>query len=632
MLAGPGTGKTHTLVGRIAYLIHQGVAPEAVLAVTFTRRAAAELEERLALALHAEQIPEEQAALTPPAKTAPSNTPAPLPLLAPQATTRRALPTASTLHALALEQWEAQTGTTPTLLDEETARRVFASANAHTQATELRAIWERITLAREKLTPLAPDDDALLAAYTRHKATHNLADYTDLLERWLAWLTAHPASSPWTHILVDEIQDLSPLQLRLIVALLPATGQGFFGIGDPDQSIYGFRGAHGKVHGFLLGVWPHLQVVALEENYRSPAVVLRAASALLAGHAVCGPLRPALQAPGRIHLFSAPTAESEAAWVAGHIRRLIGQGSHTLEDTAGQEETAPLGAGELSPGDIAVLVRMRSLAPVLQQALARVGIDASVPENEGFWKDARVLPLLEEANRRLGFCNPAEAPHNLPPGETATESTDAALRLQACLDDDFFHGPKAAVAWAGEAYFDTLFQDATAFKKLCAAFTRHNGWHNLLNWIHLQTDRELVRARSERVQIMSIHAAKGLEFRAVFLPALEEGIMPFAGPGAFANARPAPSIPAPTQTDVVPPDDVSSDASRPIEEERRLLYVGITRACQSLFLSHAAQRQLFGTHITAAPSRFLAALPLEDMHRSALRAHRVRKETQLPLF
>ncbi|MDL2209797.1 UvrD-helicase domain-containing protein [Desulfovibrio sp. OttesenSCG-928-O18] len=576
VIAGPGTGKTRTLVERAAHLLEQGVSARHILAVTFTRRAAGEMDERLGAMLgarHGKDV---------------------------------AVPRSDTLHALAFELWHRTHDEAPTLLSEEAAKRVFAEGNGDVPPARLREAWDKIALAREKREELDEDLANMYTRYSRQKGGWNLADYTDLLEFWLEQIQSGLFTTPWTEILVDEIQDLSNLQLTLLKAILPKDGKGFFGIGDPDQSIYGFRGAHGEAQAFLQEAWPDLTVIALRENYRSAPAILRAASALLGEKSACGTLvaargagrdAPDPENTARIHLFEAPSAESEASWVAAQVRALIGGSSLTLRDQVREAGLALPETGSYSPSDIAILVRMRSLAPVLQKALTRVGLLASVPETEGFWMDERVARLIREAGRMIGIADGIEE-DRLP-----------------CSDAILARGPAGIAAYFdGLEFFDAMFWQSTAFKALDKAYKEYGGWQGLINWVNLQTELELVKSRSERVQIMSLHAAKGLEFKAVFLPALEDGLLPFAGPGMLTGQM---------DRSVSPPD---------LDEERRLFYVGLTRAKESLFLSLAAHRRLFGKELNLKPSRFLTDLPLEGLNRSALVAKQKREEKQLRLL
>ncbi|WP_231039139.1 3'-5' exonuclease, partial [Nitratidesulfovibrio oxamicus] len=217
------------------------------------------------------------------------------------------------------------------------------------------------------------------------------------------------------------------------------------------------------------------------------------------------------------------------------------------------------------------------------------------------------------------------------PAVTGPASGEAPLRPDAeipahdmphevdCPPKVLARGPLGVAAYLRETPpFDDLFWQSSAFRALSRAYDTHGGWAGLMNWISLQSELELVRRSSEKVQIMSLHAAKGLEFRAVFLPALEDGIMPFAGAG--------------TLTGKPDRDGASPDTRTDMDEERRLLYVGMTRASEGLFLSCAARRQLYGRELRLKPSRFLDDVPLEGLRRSMLVQHQKRKERQLSLM
>jgi len=549
VLAGPGTGKTQTLMGRLQSLVERGHSPRKLLAVTFTRRAAQELNQRLLVAFGQEAV----------------------------------LPRADTLHALGFEYWAQAMETTPVLLDEDAGRRAFAEA-AGLDAAQARKGYAEIILAQETRTPVPEEWEKARARYVKHKEHWNLADYSDLLEFWLEKIEHNIYACPYTHVLVDEIQDLTPLQLAVVRALLPASGEGFFGIGAPRQSIYGFRGAQPNVDQALKTFWPDLAVVDLTRNYRSGQPVLDLAHCLF-------PQAPALSAardmPAEIRLFEAPSDESEASWIGEQVRRLLGSTSHSLLDEESPREA-------MSPGDIAILIRLQSLAKPLLRTLDRLGLPVSSPQAEAWWRELRVAALLEAAGRFLGM---AENPDLKPPG---------------CPDRVLNSGPGAIADYLGETPpFDRLFWQSQDFRQLDRAFGEHGGWLGLLNWIHLQNELELVSRRSEKVQVMTMHAAKGLEFRAVFLPALEDGLMPFAGPGFFSGKPQSLSDP---------------------EEERRLFYVALTRARQALFLSHAGRRHIYGSTLQLSASPFLRELRADLIQRSALVARQKRQEKQLSLM
>ena len=416
--------------------------------------------------------------------------------------------------------------------------------------------------------------------------------YTDLLVFWLEQIQAGIWANPYTQVLVDEVQDLTPLQLALVAALAPEGGQGLFAIGDPHQSIYSFRGAAaGRVEA-MAAEWPDSTRVTLTENYRSSQAVLDLAAALL-------PAAPKLaarnDAPAEIRLFVAPGATHEANWIADRVRELMGATSHTLADAGDAGES-------LSPGDMAVLVRMRSLVRPILHSLSRAGIPAAAPATEAFWSDPRAGLILDAAGRSLGMAGAAEEPAVQIPGKVVAQGP---LGLAAYLQD--------------VAPFDRLFWQSPVFRQLRKAFEEHGGWAGLLNWVHLQTEADLVRAKAEKVQVMTLHAAKGLEFDTVFLPALEDGLLPFAGAGFLTGSAAGNGE-----------DGGLNDAA--LAEERRLFYVGLTRARRRLYLSHAGRRDMYGRELRLPPSRFLADLPEALMARSKLVGHTVSTAKQLDLL
>gem|GEM_PF-2947248 len=548
VVAGPGTGKTQTLMGRIAALIRQGVGSRHILALTFTRRAADELRERLLATLGENQ----------------------------------ALPRSDTLHALAFEYWASAYSESPVIMTEEAAVKVFAAANPDLTANRIKAAWQAVSLAREQLSPPEGELSALALAYAKEKASWNLVDYTDLLEFWLEQINDKIYTSPYTHVLVDEVQDLTPLQLAVVKALAGPEGRWLFAIGDPDQSIYSFRGAAPDVAADLAGRWPDLSVVRLADNYRSAQQILDLAATVIPGAtALAGRRREA----GTVQVFTAPSSASEASWVGERVKRLLGPTSSSLVE----DET-----GGLSPGEIAVLVRVKALIPLLERTLDRLGVPVAVPEAEAFWLEPRVAAILRTASRFLGM------------------SLDESEVLEV-PEKVLVKGPLSLAAYLADIPpFDRMFWTGRAFKAFSRAFDEHSGWVGLVNWINLQSELEQVSRRAEKVQIMSLHAAKGLEFTAVFLPALEDGILPFAGAG-FLTGKPNGEVPD-------------------VDEERRLFYVGLTRARRLLYLSLAQRREIYGREHRLAPSRFLESLPRESLERSALVARTQRQEEQLKLI
>ena len=545
VLAGPGTGKTQTLMGRIRRLEERGADFGRMLVVTFTRKAARELKERL------------------------------------EKTCRKPLPRTDTLHALALEYWTEVLGESPTLLSEESSRKIFAAANPGLQGKTLKTAWNELSLARESGRCI-PNEYA--RRYLDRKTRFHLVDYTDLLEFWMEKVKSGSYGQRFDHVLVDEVQDLSLLQLNLVMGLAGERGTGFFAIGDPNQSIYGFRGAVRGLEERIRQSWPDLKRIRLSRNYRSAQDILDLSSALL-------PERQTLVASknltASISLFEAKSAEQEADWIAARIRDLLGGTGHWQADRNAQET--------IGPGDIAVLVRLKALTAPIARKLHATGIPVSVPEDEPFFADSRVALLLSMAGRMLGL-------------------PDAASDAPECPEEIIKKGPLALAAHLSETPpFDGLFWKNSAFLGLVKAFQTYGGWQGVMNMTQLETELCAIRARAQKVQIMTLHGSKGLEFDTVFLPCLEEGIVPFAGMDMLLG-KPASEI---------LPD---------MDEERRLFYVGLTRAKTGIFMSHCSSRKLYGKIRTSFLSSFVRGLPQNMIRKSALKRHVRRDERQLSLF
>ena len=592
VLAGPGAGKTRTLVGRIVRLLKSGVPASSIVAVTFTRRAAEEMRSRLASAL------------------AENGTEAP------------ELPEVDTLHALALKRWP---GEQPVVLSEESARKAFASANPALDKKDISRLYPLMELGRETLS--VPDELApLLSNYRRWKKERGLADYTDLPETWLDELRSrnYGASKPWEHILVDEVQDLSPLQKALVEALTPADGSGFFGIGDPDQSIYSFRGADSGIEAALRSRWPELSVLSLTESHRSSSAILEAGHDALAGRGACGRLTSATGTSATLQWMDAPSAEREAAWIADRIAYLIGGTSHQQAD---QHETLAhchMDAGSCSPGEIAVLCRLKALIPPIQAALERRGIPCAAPEADAFWADQDVDLMLQAAagwlqkkahdKKEAAFLDAARFPLLAAMAPNPQTAPAPEGPLDAIPAEVWPQGPEAVLSYALEhdmKAFAPLFAESTAFRRLLRAWKEHGGWPALLDFVTFRREIDMVQSRAEHVQLMTMHASKGLEFKAVFIPGAEDGLLPFRGVDALLGK------------------EDSSFAPPAVEEEERLLYVGITRASEAVFLSSAARRSLFGKTLELPPSPLL---PLRHFHEVKLVRHTKTTASQLSLF
>ena len=572
VLAGPGAGKTRVLVGRLQWLAEQGADMRRVLAVTFTRRAADELRERLGKAF--------------------------------AGTSQAALPLCDTLHGMAWAALRAASADNPPLLlGEDAALNLFCLANSELEKRDARKLWDALALAREGgLLAQEPAQSPLARAAANYAARKNMGqryvDYADLLDWWLEHSRTLPENKRPQHVLVDEVQDLSAVQLAIVRALLPADGHGFFGIGDPDQAIYGFRGVTGQSEESLHACWPGLNVFRLGQSFRSSQSVLDMARSLLHHKGQCGPLLAAQALTADLRLCSAPDERTEGRWVAERVRHLLGATAHTLLDHIKGDDLHGL-AGALAPGDIAVLVRLKAQIPPLRAALEQAGIPCAAPSQDGFWQDAVCARLLGLLGSHCGFARvPIEdqdQQDTLPLSWTAAESLPAPERMLPWL---------AEQPWAGE-----VFTGSRPWRELCRLWNQSGHWAGFFEQLAWLQEAELVRAKAESVQILTLHASKGLEFQAVFLPGLEDGLLPLRRELLFPAADAATS---------------SAQGEANEAEERRLLYVGLTRAARALFLSHCAQRTLYGRTLHLQPSPFMRQI-CEFCRHSTL-ATRTRKE------
>ena len=577
IVAGPGTGKTRTVTHRIAHLVAEcGVAPEACLAITFTRRAAGEMGERL------ERLLDDHAVRTP----------------------------VRTFHALGLELLREHADR----LDLPPAFAVAGDADrqallAHAMGCSARKaarLVERIAVCKRQGD--APDTELAdaFAVYTRALREQNLVDFADLLLLPVQLLEGDDNlvrhyRDRFRYVTIDEYQDIDPLQYRLIRLLAPADGN-LCAIGDPDQAIYSFRGADVRFFRQFERDYPTARVVRLRRSYRCSSHILDASAQVIAGSlGVADRLEALLESPERIIMHQAPTARAEAEFVVHTMEQLLG--GHTLFSldsgrSEGQTDT------DLGFSDFAVLYRTDAQADVLVEALARSGIPYQKRSQRRLADDPFVRALahllrsganrggirqrLREAGERL--VKHADAiPGELGPGWAWP---DASRDSEAADEADL--AGQVAVA---EALLEPL------------AAACGDDLKRFLDQLALGVEIDSWDPRAERVSLLTLHAAKGLEFDVVFVVGCEDGVLPLSWGG-----RPDP-------------------AQR--EEERRLFYVGMTRARRRLVLSHADKRLWRGKIHKMEPSPFLREIAeqlLERRKSTARKRPKTAAERQMDLF
>ena len=532
VIAGPGTGKTKTLVSMILHLLKErGVKAGEITAVTFTRKAAAELKQRLAQGLPGSRI-----------------------------SGRIQTGTFHSLCYALLKKCGAEFELADDGFRETAAGQVIEEMSLSCSTAGLLG-W--ISLAKAGTAPHADDSENpcgfangqgadALSSYNRKLREKGLLEFDDLLAEALRIIRAGEVPAkllrPFSYLLVDEFQDINAVQYELIRAL-HEKGKELFVIGDPDQSIYGFRGSDSRCFDRFLEEFPQADVIRLEENYRSSPEILAGAMALIS-HNPGGTrsLSPTL-APGLpLRIIQAESGLEESIFIAKEIGRMVG-GMDMLE-AHGADCDRPV----RSFSDIAVLYRTNRQARLLEQCLQREDIPYEVIGREDYLNTPGVRRILLHFRERLGM------------GDAPAEDPDAVLSLKKerpwKLLEEYASG-------AG------LFNDENVNQLICMSYF-HKTMEDMLEALTFGEEGDIARRNSPSaapggcVRLMTFHGSKGLEFPAVFLFGLKQGILPLQ----------------------------SGDGSCDIEEERRLLYVAMTRAKEELILTYSQD-----------PSPFLAELP-----------------------
>jgi ATP-dependent DNA helicase UvrD/PcrA len=610
VLAGAGSGKTRVITRRIAHLVLDRAVPsDQVLAVTFTNKAAAEMKARAEALLAGRPL-------------------------------RAWMSTFHSFCVRLLRREAAAAGLAPGFLIYDEADQLAAVKEAM-RALDLseklhppRRLLSRIS-AQKNSSRAGGDDDGSPAGVAglvaeRYEAVLRAAgalDFDDLLLRAARLLHENAAvRESWQrrfpYLLVDEYQDTNRAQYDL-VRLLSGSAGNLTVVGDEDQSIYSWRGADIQNILDFERDFPGARVFRLEENYRSSQRILDVASALVARNVRRkGKALRAVRAGGEaVRIHEATDEFEEAQWV---IERVAAHRGH---------------------GRAAVLFRMNAQSRLFEEQLLRLRLPYLVLGGVGFYERKEVKDLL--AYLRLAM-NPRDAVAlrrviNVPPrgiGARTVEEIDrvAAERalspweaLVQLVDEaavparalvplrQFRETIEALGAEAAGRGVQGLLQralEATGYSAALAREDTQESQERLENLAELLAaaadyaareegaslagflDRAALLSETDRLRddvpvlLMTLHAAKGLEFESVFLVGLEEGLVP--------HSR---SL-------------VGDDA---LEEERRLCYVGMTRAMERLYLSWARSRQVFGQRRPSAPSRFLEEIPLEGIERSSSR-------------
>ena len=532
IIAGPGSGKTRTLTYRIAHQItDRGVPAGNFLAITFTRRAAQEVKDRLA-------------GLCP------------------------GQPTVTTFHGLGLR----------ILREHHQLAGLGPRFKVADETVRLQVATELTGSERDGRKLIADLDQDAKLALRRELAARDLVDFDGLVEMSAVLLRDDPAVAAdlrtrWPQISVDEYQDIDAVQSDLL-RMISGDGTGLTAIGDPDQAIYGFRGADVSIFGRFAADFPGATTVELTRNYRSsPDIVTAAMQVISPTTLVPGRTAVAVRggAEGVVTFDEAADEHAEAAWIAAAIDQLLGGASFHSLDSGRADGHAH---GKLGLSDIAVLYRTDAQAGPLGQALTRAGLPFQKRSHDLLARRPGVADIIREM--RLVHAGPAGSAGE-PGGDAAGQvpGGDVAGQLTAAV--------RALAGARGER--DATVVDIRAAGELLTPLARRCGadHERFLAEISLGAETDALDPRAEAITLLTLHGAKGLEFDVVFLAGCERGLLPLWLPGPAADAA----------------------------EERRLLFVGMTRARDRLLLTCAAQRTRPSSGEAAGRSPFLTAVTPE---------------------
>lgn len=611
VLAGAGSGKTRVIVEKIARLVRdRSYAADAIAAITFTNKAAREMQQRLGERLGADVS-------------------ASLHL--------------STFHTLGLKLIRKD----PTLIGYRPSFSIFDEHDSTAVVAELLPNHKRETLSSirwqissYKNRGLSPEDASghaenelqQLAAsvypeYQRRLQAYNGMDFDDLLLLPLRLFSEHPTELEYwrgrlRYFLVDEYQDTNQPQYLLLKALAGASGN-FTAVGDDDQSIYAWRGARPENLELLQSDYPNLRIVKLEQNYRSSQRILSSANTLIRHnpHSVEKQLWSQLGEGERIRVMVADTPEHEAERIVHSIVTermhsgiaydnfaILYRGNHQSRvfEKLLRENAMPYkvsgGQSFFERAEIRdVMAYLRLLNnPEDDTAFLRIintprrQIGPATLEKLALWARERKLPLLLSASE-LGLAQQLDRPARLRLGRLTdwmaqmqnTVRSESPVRVLDKLLRDIDYADWIRNQARSPDVAQRKLDNVEDFRQWVGRLSkRHDNLNDLVQFLGvLQMIDDQDGEAKPSIQLSTVHAAKGLEFRHVFLCGMEEGLLPHSN---------------------------SLDTGM-LEEERRLAYVGITRAREKLVLSFARQRSRAGKLYTTEPSRFLGELPAEHL-------------------
>lgn len=640
--AGPGTGKTRTITHRISKLIQNGLSPERILSVTFTNKAATEMQERLALMLGKDNK----------------------------------IPVVGTFHGVCLSILKKiYPDRNIMVIDDELRNDVLKDAvivckknNKTEEDPSFKDILNSIVKAKQQLIddsgPLHTVGNGINTAflssvykqYQKILKNHDFFDYEDLIFKVINCLKKdnlinNHFREAYSHIFVDEFQDINKGQYCLIKALSDKDAN-ICVIGDPNQSIYGFRGSDIRFFDQFQKDFPKTTAFSLLKNYRSCETILQSSFQLIDNSRCINhhsePVYSDIKGPKTIHILKNSTEKAEAVVIGKTIENMMGgTGFHSMDfdKTDHRFENDELGFS-----DFAVLFRTHDQGTVLYDILEKAGIPCRFVNKASVLGKKRVkeiVSLLKIIEERGCFYDIEQCKNMIKPSISASvfktfklwsyeknfnlnkaiqtacrlpipvlnpsqqkklyaflkTLLDIKTRLSGMSIPSKLDMIQKEIILQSSSDEDALFRDAMLLLK--------NSFHEIgsdsasfFSTLALQKDTDIFDKKTEKVSLMTMHASKGLEFKVVFIAGCENGYIP--------SAR------------------SEKEDEKNIEEERRLFYVAMTRAKKHLFFTWSTKRNIYGKTVQRELSPFIE--DIDDTLKKVSASLFKRKQQQLSLF
>ena len=604
IIAGPGTGKTRTITRKIAFLtLKKEVPSENILAVTFTNKAALEMRRRLEILLKKSKI-----------KTF-----------------------VGTFHSLCFHILNEQEHHSYTIIDEKDRELLLNDAIKRVKSSDTsvkikpKRLLEQIVSAKQNILDPSEwlrenDDPNKKSFYTVYRCyqelldIQRLCDYEDLIFKTVRLLETNNQIALsyrklFQYVFVDEYQDLNHGQYRIIKALVPpGNGKNICVVGDPNQSIYGFRGSSSEYFKRFVEDYPDTQVIKLTQNYRSTQTILDGSYQVIQSqdeNSFEERIYSNLEGTKTISIVEAGSEKAEAVAIGKTIEKLMGgTGFHSIDFG---RENGQQHLSNLSFSDFAVLYRTSEQHKVLSQIFDAAGIPYQIVSRENVFNSERIgdllslLKVIEGAGSFIDFERSSKIITPAMNKRSLEIFKNWCVKKRFSLETAINNARRFPIKELGKTQQIKLVDIANELFKIkqktenmsmgeklpfiseYLRLSKSDHWDektkeslnrmaelyihtdvnikDFLKTCSLQTDTDMYRNQSEHVALMTMHASKGLEFSVVFICGCESGLLPFQ-----------------------PGDADTTD----IEEERRLFYVAMTRAKHRLFITFSNKRKRFG--------------------------------------